>query len=130
MSADVGTDDLTVLVGPNGVFAVAPRRPVFTPPNAGKSIQANRENGLAFEAFLAALFEQAGYQVERGVRVTTGLGVRVLDLVISKGGKTLGAIEAKYGSSPYASSQQAKDAYLRTVQRVTVTVLRSDIFMK
>jgi hypothetical protein len=72
---------------------------------------------------VAGVLQQAGRQVTTEVVKRTPFGTRVIDIEVSVGGRILGGIETKLGSSPYLPSQQAKDAYLR-VSGYLVNVVR------
>ena len=61
---------------------------------------------------------QAGYDVQTEVYKPTGLGARYIDINVSKNGANLGGIETKLGSSPYTTSQRAKDAWLTIDYRI------------
>jgi len=87
------------------------------------SIQANKAAGDAFRDEVAGVLQQAGRQVTKEVVKRTPFGTRVIDIEVSVGGRILGGIETKLGSSPYLPSQQAKDAYLR-VSGYLVNVVR------
>jgi hypothetical protein len=55
----------------------------------------------------------AGRDVEKEVGKETPFGRRVVDIEVSDGGKVLGGVETKVGSSRYLPSQRAKVEWLR-----------------
>lgn len=87
-------------------------------------ITLNRLNGNAFRDFIAATLQQAGYVVKTEKYFWTPLGKRYIDIVVMQGGKIVGGIETKVGSSPYTALQQLKDLYIKATQGWGVTVVR------
>jgi hypothetical protein len=85
----------------------------------------NKATGDAFRDSIAATMRNAGYDVKTEVYMPTGLGARYMDIDVSKNGVNLGGIETKVGTSPYTSSQRAKDAWLKWTQGYVVTVVRN-----
>ena len=86
--------------------------------------EANRLWGNAFRDELAEALAAEGREVATEVYKSTPLGPRFIDIEVREGGRILGGIETKTGNSPYTVSQRAKDAWLRLVERYSVTVAR------
>ena len=84
----------------------------------------NKAAGTAFRDEIADLMQKLGYGVQTEVRKSTRLGMRVIDIEVSKEGNVLGGIETKAGNSPYLPSQQAKDKWLRMFHKYIVNVVR------
>lgn len=75
-------------------------------------IQLNRAAGNAFRDELAAGLQAEGRQVSTEVFKRTPFGPRYIDIEVSQGGRVLGGIETKVGSSPYTPLQRLKDIWL------------------
>jgi RHS repeat-associated protein len=89
-------------------------------------VLANKAAGDAFRDSVAATMSKAGYDVQTEVYKKTGLGPRYIDIDVSKNGVNLGGVETKTGSSPYTTSQRAKDAWLKWTSGYIVTVVRNE----
>lgn len=75
-------------------------------------IMLNRMAGNAFRDELAAGLAAEGRQVATEVFKRTPFGARYIDIEVSSGGKILGGIETKVGSSRYIPMQRIKDIWL------------------
>lgn len=84
----------------------------------------NRLAGNAFRDEIAARLRAEGLQVETEVYKRTIFGRRFIDIEVSRGGRVLGGIETKFGSARYNPAQRAKDAWLRTMYKYPVNVVR------
>ena len=86
---------------------------------------ANKAAGDAFRDQVADGLSYEGFDVETEVFKRTPFGKRYIDIEVTKGGRVLGGIEAKYGSSRYLPLQRLKDAWLLKVGNYPVTIVRS-----
>src|SRR6185503_640984 len=94
-------------------------------PSTGTNVTQNKLAGDAFRDELIDLFKNQGYDVSPPeVPYHTPFGSRRFDLVVSKGGEIVAAIEAKLGNSRYIPSQRAKDAFLKKFGKVPVLLVR------
>jgi len=75
-------------------------------------IMLNRIAGNAFRDELASGLIAEGRQVATEVFKRTPFGARYIDIEVSYGGKVLGGIETKVGSSPYTVLQRIKDIWI------------------
>lgn len=93
--------------------------------NAGAAyVAANRAQGLARQAQLAALYASAGFKVTSKVKgILTPFGWRFYDLMLEKGGKIV-YVEVKSGRSWYGGLQRLKDSYIKRVLGLPVIVVR------
>lgn len=87
-------------------------------------IQANKIAGDAFRDEIAGLLQNEGREVSTEVYKWTPFGRRFIDIEVSQGGKVLGGVETKLGSSRYLPAQQAKDAWLYLFEGYPVNVVR------
>jgi RHS repeat-associated protein len=84
----------------------------------------NKTRGDAFRDQLAQGLRAEGRQVRPEVTKWTPFGYRRVDLEVSQGGRVLGGIETKTGSSRYTAPQRVKDWWLRNFQGYDVRVVR------
>jgi RHS repeat-associated protein len=75
-------------------------------------VQMNRTAGNAFRDELANGLRAEGREVSTEVFKRTPFGARYIDIEVSQGGKVLGGIETKLGSSRYSPLQRIKDIWL------------------
>lgn len=87
-------------------------------------VQANRTAGNNFRDELADLLQQEGREVSTEVYKKTPFGKRFIDIEVSQGGKVLGGIETKVGSSRYHPLQRLKDLWLEKVEGYPVNLVR------
>jgi RHS repeat-associated protein len=87
-------------------------------------VTVNRNAGNAFRDELAIALRAAGRDVKLEVVKRTPFGRRIIDIEVKMNGRTLGGIETKLGGSRYTHSQQAKDTWLRVVDKYIVNVAR------
>jgi RHS repeat-associated protein len=88
--------------------------------------------GVWVEGRIAQIFRSAGYVVERGVRVATPFGERILDIVVYRAGTTalkleeaLFTIETKFGRfARWDKIQRAKDFFIERTYDVFNFVLK------
>lgn len=79
---------------------------------AEAQVTINRLAGNAFRDELAAALEAEGRTVSKEVFKRTPFGARYIDIEVEYGGKVLGGIETKVGSSRYTPLQRIKDVWL------------------
>jgi hypothetical protein len=79
---------------------------------AKTGVQANRIAGNAFRDEIAARLIAEGRKAITEVYKVTPFGARYIDIEVSMGGKVLGGIETKVGSSQYNALQRIKDIWL------------------
>jgi RHS repeat-associated protein len=77
-------------------------------------VQLNRNAGNAFRDEIAGALEAEGRQVATEIYKKTPFGPRIIDIEVSNGGRVLGGIETKVGSSRYNPLQRIKDIWLDT----------------
>ncbi|MBK9453193.1 MAG: RHS repeat-associated core domain-containing protein [Bacteroidetes bacterium] len=87
-------------------------------------VKINYENGKTFEKDLGTLLEKEGFDIEYGVTMKTMFGDRVLDIVLSKNGQRVGAIECKTGNSPHTVDQRNKDWAIKEQYGLDVVLIR------
>lgn len=89
-------------------------------------VTANRAAGNAFRDEIAGALRAAGRGVQTEVYKKTPFGARYMDIEVRNipGGKVLGGIETKLGTSRYTPAQRAKDMFLKIWESYPVNVVR------
>jgi hypothetical protein len=93
--------------------------------DVGSNILSNKIAGDAFRDEIANGLEAEGRDVSKEVYKWTPFGKRFIDIEVSQGGKVLGGIETKLGSSRYTALQRIKDIYLEVHTGYKVQLIRS-----